>query len=64
MEGRGRDEEKEEKKNHRDPVIPLEEAHRFLFNLFLRGSQPCGVFAGKNAIIVFAEKNGKSHKTP
>jgi hypothetical protein len=43
MEERGLDEEKEGKKNHRDPVIPLGEAHRFLFNPFLRGSQPCGV---------------------
>jgi hypothetical protein len=33
MEERGRNEEIEGKKNHRDPVIPLEEAHRFLFNL-------------------------------
>jgi hypothetical protein len=33
MEERGGDEEKEGKKNHRDLVIPLEEAHRFLFNL-------------------------------
>ena len=33
MEERGRDEEKKGKKNHRDPVIPLGEAHFLLFNL-------------------------------
>jgi hypothetical protein len=33
MEERGGDKEKEGKKNHREPVIPLKEIHRFLFNL-------------------------------
>jgi hypothetical protein len=56
MEEGGRGQEKEGKKNNGDPVIPPEETHRFLFNLFLGGSQPCGVFAGKNPIVVFANK--------
>jgi hypothetical protein len=38
MEERGLGEEKEGKKNHRDPVIAVGEAHRFLFNPFKRGS--------------------------
>jgi len=42
MEERGRDEEKEGKKNHRDPVIAVEEAHHFLFKPFKRDSQPSG----------------------
>ena len=52
MEERGGDEEKAGKKNHRDLVIPIEEAHRFLFNLFLRGSQPCGVRDPKGEVLV------------
>jgi len=52
MEGRGGDKEKEGKKNHRDPVIPLKETHRFLFNLFLRGSQPCGVRKSNGEILL------------
>jgi hypothetical protein len=49
--GRERDEQKEGKKNHHDPAIPLEEAHFLLFNLSLRCSQPCGVSKGKVMII-------------